>query len=268
VPSGPVQGSPDGTPFAAASFEIPNCSLLILSDTTIPDLAPCPNRKYDSRPWPARLLILAKRARLLWDDLRMSLSVVTALVRNLITVPAAVLRSRMAKDAEVLALRHENAVLRRQIVRVLYEPADRIWLAVLSGLVPRERWRRVFALTPTTLLAWHRQLVARKWTHPSRRRPGRPRTAPTIRQLILRLARTRRVHLAGVTAHPTAQWTAQQAGNLTMTLGAASTRCASCFGIGIRSTPAPSTPSSRPTTWISCSAHPGHPEPTRSARES
>jgi hypothetical protein len=135
------------------------------------------------------LLILAKRARLLWDDLRMSLSVVTALVRNLITVPAAVLRSRMAKDAEVLALRHENAVLRRQIVRVLYEPADRIWLAVLSGLVPRERWHRVFALTPTTLLAWHRQLVARKWTHPSRRRPGRPCTAPTIRQLILRLAR-------------------------------------------------------------------------------
>ncbi|WP_405485417.1 hypothetical protein [Streptomyces sp. NBC_00009] len=72
------------------------------------------------------MLILAKRARLLWDDLRMSLSVVTALVRNLITVPAAVLRSRMAKDAEVLALRHENAVLRRQIARVRYEPADRI----------------------------------------------------------------------------------------------------------------------------------------------
>jgi hypothetical protein len=42
VPSGPVQGSPDGTPFAAASFEIPNCSLLILSDTTIPDLHPVP----------------------------------------------------------------------------------------------------------------------------------------------------------------------------------------------------------------------------------
>jgi hypothetical protein len=67
----------------------------------------------------------------------MPLSIVTALVRNLISVPAGFLRSRVAKDAEVLALRHENAVLRRQIARVRYEPADRIWLAVLSRLVPR-----------------------------------------------------------------------------------------------------------------------------------
>ncbi|MER6409353.1 hypothetical protein ABT269_39200, partial [Streptomyces viridosporus] len=58
------------------------------------------------------------------DDPSMPLSTVTALVRNLITVPAAVLRSRVAKDAEVPALRHENAVLRRQIARVRYEPAD------------------------------------------------------------------------------------------------------------------------------------------------
>ncbi|MFG3370576.1 hypothetical protein ACGF0K_37230 [Streptomyces sp. NPDC048156] len=54
------------------------------------------------------MLILAKRARLLWGDLRMSLAVVTALVRNLITVPAAVLCSSVAKDAEVLALRHDG----------------------------------------------------------------------------------------------------------------------------------------------------------------
>ncbi|MET7312665.1 integrase [Streptomyces sp. NPDC005571] len=113
----------------------------------------------------------------------MSLSVVTVLVRNLITVPAAVLRSRAAKGAEVLALRHENTVLRRQIARVHYEPADRIWLTVLSRLVPRERWRQVFAVTPTTLLAWHRHLIARKWTFTARRRPGRPHRAH------LRLAR-------------------------------------------------------------------------------
>jgi hypothetical protein len=94
------------------------------------------------------LLILATRLRVFWDDVRMSLSVVAALVRNLITVPAAVLRSRVAKDAEVLALRHENAVLRRQIARVRYEPADRVWLAALSRLIPRERWRQVFAVTP------------------------------------------------------------------------------------------------------------------------
>ncbi|MFE2094285.1 hypothetical protein [Streptomyces sp. NPDC059460] len=53
----------------------------------------------------------------------------------------------MAKDAEVLALRHENAVPRRQIARVCYEPADRIWLAALSRLIPHERWRQVFAVT-------------------------------------------------------------------------------------------------------------------------
>ena len=63
----------------------------------------CPARKYDPRLWPARSLILATRLRMLWDDLRMSLSFVSALVRNSIMAPAAVLRSRVAKDAEVLA---------------------------------------------------------------------------------------------------------------------------------------------------------------------
>ncbi|MGW6145243.1 integrase core domain-containing protein [Streptomyces sp. NPDC055144] len=102
---------------------------------------------------------------------------------------AAVLRGRVAKDAEVLALRHENAVLRRQIARVRHEPADRIWFAALSRSVPRKRWRQVFAVTPTTLPAWHRRLAARKRTHPQRSRPGRPSTAPSVKQLILRLAK-------------------------------------------------------------------------------
>ncbi|MER8162272.1 hypothetical protein [Streptomyces sp. NPDC094472] len=134
-------------------------------------------------------------------------SIVTALLRNLIKVPAAVLRSRVAKDTEALALRHENAVLRRQIARVHYEPADRIWLAVLSRLVPRARRRHVFAVTPTTLLAWHRQLLARKGTFLQHRRP---------RQTVHRAHRqtahpapgrgdTRRVRLAGVTERPTAE---------------------------------------------------------------
>ncbi len=99
------------------------------------------------------MLILATRPRLACNDLRMSLSVVSVLVWNVIMVRTAVLRSRVAKDAEVMALRHENAVLRRQIARVRYEPADRIWLAALSQLIPRDRWRQVFAVTPTTLLA-------------------------------------------------------------------------------------------------------------------
>ncbi|MGW0630270.1 integrase core domain-containing protein, partial [Streptomyces sp. NPDC002758] len=119
----------------------------------------------------------------------MLLSIVTALVRNLITVPAGILRSRVVKDAEVLVLRHENAVLCRQIVRVRYEPADRIWLAVLSRLVPRARWCQAFAVTPAALLVWHRRLVARTWTFSRHRRPGRPSTASTVNQLILRLAR-------------------------------------------------------------------------------
>src|SRR5512140_278905 len=97
-------------------------------------------------------------------------------------------RHRMSKDAELLVLRHENAVLRRQIGRVRYEPGDRLWLAALSRLVSRRRWGEVFMVTPATLLAWHRRLVARKWDYTSRRRPGRPPTAATIRTLMIRMA--------------------------------------------------------------------------------
>ena len=85
-------------------------------------------------------------------------------------------------------LRHENAVLRRQIGRVRYQPGDRLWLAALSRLIPRRRWGEVFAVTPATLLAWHRRLVARKWDYTSRRRPGRPSTAAAIRKLVIRIA--------------------------------------------------------------------------------
>ena len=66
-------------------------------------------------------------------------------------------------------LRHENAVLRRQTGRVRYQPAGRLWPSALSRLIPRRRWGEVFALTPVTLLAWHRRLVARKWDCTSRR---------------------------------------------------------------------------------------------------
>ena len=85
-------------------------------------------------------------------------------------------------------LRHENAVLRRHIGRVRYAPADRLWLAALSRLVPRRRWGEVFPVTPATLLAWHRRLVARKWDYTSRRRPGRPPTAAAVRKLVIRIA--------------------------------------------------------------------------------
>src|SRR6266516_4254161 len=84
--------------------------------------------------------------------------------------------------------RHENAVLRRQIGRVRYQPGDRLWFAALSRVIPRRRWGEAFMMTPATLLAWHRRLVARKWDYTSRRRPGRPSTPAAIRKLVIRMA--------------------------------------------------------------------------------
>jgi hypothetical protein len=60
-------------------------------------------------------------------------------------------RREMSRDAELLVLRHENAVLRRQIIRVRYRPADRLWLAVRSKLIHRRRWGEVFAVSPATV---------------------------------------------------------------------------------------------------------------------
>ncbi len=68
-----------------------------------------------------------------------------------------VFRGDLAKDGELLVLRHENAVLRRHAGRVRYEPADRAWFAALARLVPRRRWPEVFPMTPATLLAWDRR---------------------------------------------------------------------------------------------------------------
>jgi putative transposase len=116
------------------------------------------------------------------------ISVLYLLVRCLLGCLTVLTRHRASKDAEILVPRHENAVLRRQIGRVRYEPADRLWLVALSGLVPRRQWGEVFAVTPATLLVWHRRLVARKWDYRSRRCPGRPSTAAAIRKLVIRIA--------------------------------------------------------------------------------
>jgi transposase InsO family protein len=116
------------------------------------------------------------------------ISVVYLLVRCLLDCLTVLSRGQASKDAELLVLRHENAVLCRQVGRVRYQPGDRLWLAALSRLVPRRRWGEVFPVTPATLLAWHRRLVARKWDYSSRRRPGRPPTAAAIRKLVIRIA--------------------------------------------------------------------------------
>ena len=102
-------------------------------------------------------------------------------MRRLLGCLMVLARREVSKDAELLVLRHENVVLRRQVSRVRYQPGDRLWFAALSRLIPRRRWGEVFAVTPATLLAGHRRLVARKWDYTSRRRPGRPSPAAAIR---------------------------------------------------------------------------------------
>jgi putative transposase len=96
-------------------------------------------------------------------------------------------RSADYKELEIVVLRHELAVLRRQVSRPGLQPADRASLAAASRLLPRARWSSFF-VTPETLLTWHRRLVARRWTYPGRR-PGRPEVSREVRELILRLAR-------------------------------------------------------------------------------
>jgi transposase InsO family protein len=91
-----------------------------------------------------------------------------------------------AKEIELLVLRHEVALLRRQVKRQSFDPADRAILAVLSRLLPRPRWR-VFGVTPATMLAWHRRMVARRWTYPHCQL-GRPRVDEDTTALVVRLA--------------------------------------------------------------------------------
>jgi len=232
---------------------------------------------------------------------RMPIKIICLMVRLVAALAVLVFRKELAKEAELLALRHENAVLRRHTRRIRYEPADRVWFTALTRLIPRRRWAGVFPVTPATLLAWHRRLAARKYDTNRRRNPGRPPVIRSIARLVVRLAKenplwgyrrihgeltklgvtiapstvyeilraagigpaprragptwrqflhvqaagivavdflhvdtvllkrlyvlvfiehgTRRMHLGGVTANPTGEWTVQQARNLALTLG-------------------------------------------------
>ena len=230
----------------------------------------------------------------------MLLKIVYLLVCRILGLAVLTVRRDQSKEAELLVLRHENAVLRRHAGRVRYEPADRVWFAALARLIPRRRWTEIFPVTPATLLAWHRRLAANKYDMSNSRKPGRPPTVPGIARLVVRLAQenplwgyrrihgevtklglavapstvweilraagidpaprrsgptwrqflhaqaagilavdflhvdtallrrlyvlvfiehgTRRMHLGGVTANPSGEWTVQQARNLALTL--------------------------------------------------
>src|SRR6266498_3766376 len=159
-------------------------------------------------------------------------------------------RDEGSKDIEILVLRHQLKVLRRQVGPPRLRPVDRALLAVAARALPRDRWASL-CVTPQTLLRWHRELVRRKWTYSSKR-TGRPPMDPDIRELICRMAREnprwgcvriqgelrglgirvgattirsilrrsglgpapRRVHVTGATTNPDGAFVTQQARNL------------------------------------------------------
>jgi putative transposase len=96
-------------------------------------------------------------------------------------------RRELTNEIELLVLRHEVAVLRRQVSRPRFRPADRALIAALARLLPRERWASLI-VCPATVRRWHRNALARRWTYP-RHGPGRPPVEAAVAELIVRLAR-------------------------------------------------------------------------------
>jgi transposase InsO family protein len=119
--------------------------------------------------------------------------------RFLAALARLVVRSGRSKDLEIIVLRHQVEVPRRQVERPALNDTDRTLLGALAAALPRQL-RQGWIVTPETLLRWHRQRTARLWTQPPHRRPGRPPTCAELRRLAVRLAKEnpswghRRIH--------------------------------------------------------------------------
>ena len=116
----------------------------------------------------------------------MLLSVVSVALQRTLQLVLLLFRSADSKELEIVVLRHQLAIMRRQVHRPTFRPSDRWFLAVAGRLLPRVKWS-AFLVTPATLLRWHRWMVTKHWSYA--RRPGRPPTAKERRALIVRLAR-------------------------------------------------------------------------------
>ena len=135
-----------------------------------------------------------------WEDGRHGLLFRPPRVRAVLGALVRSLRSLDVKNVELLVLRHELEVLRRQVERRKLGAADQARLAAAARHLPR-RARCTRLVTPRTLLRWHRALVRRKWRQPFGWR-GRPPLAPEVRELVLGLARENPRRVSGAQTRP------------------------------------------------------------------
>ena len=117
----------------------------------------------------------------------MLVSLLYVLACRLLEFVVLLARGDRSNELEILVLRHEVSILRRQVGRPRFAERDRLLLAALSRVLPRRSWN-AFIVRPGTLIRWHRRLVARRWTYPHRS-PGGPSIEREVRELIVRLAR-------------------------------------------------------------------------------